>query len=65
MAYVNMKVNEGMPLLGKARFPERKYITNTFNICNVFLWILFPENALGDRPAFWISFPGFADKGKG
>ena len=23
----------------------------------------FPQNALGDSPAFWILFPGFTDKG--
>ena len=30
--------------------------------CNAALWI-FPQNALGDGPAFRIFFPGFTDKG--
>ena len=31
--------------------------------CNAALWSFFPQNALGDGPAFWIFFPWFTDKG--
>ena len=38
--------------------------TETYtNLLNAALWIFFPQNTLGDGPAFWIFFPGFKDKG--
>ena len=38
--------------------------TETYtNLLNAALWIFFPENTLGDGPAFWIFFPRFTDKG--
>ena len=36
---------------------------NIYKWHNGALWIFFPQNALGDGPAFWIFFLGFTDMG--
>ena len=45
--------------LSRKKFQSIGTQTNDAMLCSGF----FPRNALGDGPAFWISFPGFTDKG--
>ena len=57
-----------MPIFGTSpsalsgkKFQNMGTYTNWWNAA---LWIFFPQNALGDGPAFWIFPPGFTDKGQ-
>ena len=49
-----------MPFFGtvaESVFWKKIQSTETYtNLLNVALWIFFPQNTLGDGPAFWIFF---------
>ena len=46
----------------KSKAQERMYTIESFEMMQRCDSDFFPENTLGDGPAFWIYLPGFTDK---